>query len=245
MAKLPFLPNCRLQSIPTISDFAINQSELDLDALTLFNPNVNKTFIGALKEELIEIRKLVPPIVLTEDMVEANQKLDNLVLSGRSLLNKLEAILNSAKGKLKSDKKHFGIGESRICISAFSASRTPAALKIVLSHIDENIDVLTEKGYTAVDRAAIETLKDKIIHDYNEITKTVGARSELSVENRLRLSIFWEKVDILLKTGKLLFADNLAKKREYTFAVLKRRVETPKKRKNKGDDTNTPPSPVS
>ena len=248
MAKKPSLPNCRIQSIPTIAGLTIDQSELDYDALNAANPDIDKPYLAALKEELVEIRKLVPPVVLTDDMVEDNQKLDELILSARPLLNNLEIKINMLKGKLVGNPKHFGLKEARKCISALSATHTPAALETVLAHIDENTDILATKGFTATDRAAIDSLKGQIIDDFKEISKTVGARSELSQENRIVLSVFWGKIKVLLMTGKLLFANNAAKRREYTFAVLKRRVETPKKRKNKrknNNKDNTPPSPAS
>ena len=188
------LPNYKMEDIPVIGGFVITRAEKDLTEITEAAPDIDKAFIDRLKEKKETVRKL------------------------------FEIKLNRAASQLKNPPQAFGLSNLRSQIRKRKAEGTLAALELMLHEVDANAAALEAKGFTKEMRDEYSAAIQAIDLDNDLQNEKMDERGELTMENKVIISDFWKGITELMVTGRLLYKDNPAKRKEYTFAVLHRRV---------------------
>ncbi len=227
MAEKLVKPNCKIEDIPTIGEFILTEAQIDLPDLTEAASNIDKPFIDDLKAQNAIVRKLVRPYEMTGTLKKATVDLYGAMESLRPRLNKLEIKINQVIDGLSGSKADFGLVKLRKMIRNKNAEGTSLAVEVLLRQIDSNVDILGTVGFKPEMRLEIVDINEVIIAKNLAQNKIINARGELTQENKIIISIYWTGIKKLMDAGKLLYKDtNPAKAKEYTFAVLKRRVES-------------------
>ena len=194
--------------------------------LTAAASNLDQPFLDDLITQNTAIRKLVRPYELTGALKKVTVQLYGAMESLRIPLDKLEIKIDQVIDDLSGSKADFGLVKLRKMIRTKNAEGTSLAVEVLLRQIDINVEALGKVGFKPAQRLEIVEINELIIAKNLDQNKKINARGELTQENKIKISNYWKGIKKLMAAGRLLYKNNPAKLKEYTFAVLKRRVET-------------------
>jgi hypothetical protein len=218
------LPQCKKENIPVIGGFVITRAEKDLAEIIQAAPDINQAYLDALKVKQETVRIMVRPAEKTGEMKEVTKNMYTTMDGLRPKLNLFEIKLNRAADQLKKPPEAFGLTTLRKHIRSRKAEGVLSSLELLLHEIDANAAALEAKGFTQAIRDEFTTALNSINADNGLQNVKMDERGELTLENKLVISDFWKGISDIMGIGRLLYKDNPVKLKEYTFAVLNRRV---------------------
>lgn len=121
----------------------------------------------------------------------------------------------------------FGLGKVRSEITTHDMEGLDGALKNLMQLILEpsNLAVLTAKGHTAADTAALTTARQQIADFNTAQNENQNAGLELNEENIKAGNALWEYISDVLETGWLYYKETKPKKaRTFRLATLMKRI---------------------
>lgn len=224
------LPRCTMENIPVIAGFVITTVEKDLVEIKEAAPDIDQEHLDELKAKNETVRAMVRPREVTGEMKEVTKKMYATMDSVKSKLNLLEIKINRVESQLKKSPDAFGLTKLRSQIRVRNAEGVLAGLELMLHEVDNNTVALAANGFTPVMREWFTTALNSINADNGLQNAKIGERGELTMENTVTISDFWKGISDLMRVGRLLYKDNPVKLKEYTYAVLHRRVEAAHKK---------------
>jgi hypothetical protein len=236
------LPSCRMENIPVIGGFVITRVESDLPEIHEAAPDVDQEYLDGLKAQKLVVAGLVRPWEKTTEMKEVTKRIRETLQSMRPKLNLLEIKLKRAEDQLQKSLDAFGLTPLRKQIKKGNVEGVLSALVVTLHEVDANMAALTPKGFTPAMRQWFTTVQAALSADNDLQNVKIDERGELTLENKVTISDFWKGISGLMGIGRLLYKDNPVKLKEYTFAVLHRRVQAEYKHedaKNTTEDMTT------
>ena len=233
------LPNCKFEEIPVLGGFIVDRVEKDLADFTNASPDIDQAFIDAVKAKQANVAALVTFGEKTGELKERTKSLYSVMDNLKPKLDLLEIKLKRGAAQLGKPVSAFGLPKLRANIKAKNAEGLLAGLALLLREIDNNTAALQAKGFTAAMRA--EFAADlAAIGTYNkQQNEIMDQRGELTAENKAVLIDYWRDISELLSIGKLLYANNPVKKKEYTFASLRPRVRRKSKKAEQSGEGGT------
>jgi hypothetical protein len=228
------LPQCKTENISVIGGFVLTRAEKDLAEINQAAPDINQAYLDALKVKQETVRIMVRPAEKTGEMKEVTKNMYATMRGLRTKLNLFEIKLNRAASQLKKPPKAFGLSILRKHLKNQKAEGVLSALELLLHEIDANAAALEAKGFTQAMRDEFTTALNSINADNGLQNVKLDERGELTLDNKLIISDFWKGISDIMGVGRLLYKDNPIKLKEYTFAVLNRRV---------GSTAGTPSTP--
>ena len=218
------LPNCKFEEIPVLGGFIVDRVEKDLADFTKASPDIDQAFVDTVKAKQANVAALVTFGEKTGELKELTKTLyagmDNL----KPKLDLLEIKLKRGAAQLGKPIAAFGLPKLRANIKAKNAEGLLGNLALLLREIDNNTAALQAKGFTAAMREEFVADLASIGTSNKQQNEKMNQRSELSAENKAVLLDYWRDIAELMSIGKLLYANNPIKKKEYTFASLRPRV---------------------
>ena len=218
------LPQCKKENIPVIGGFVIARAEKDLADISQAAPDIDQAYLDALKVKQETVRVMVRPSEKTGEMKEVTKNMYATMEGLRTKLNLFEIKLNRAASQLKKPPTAFGLTTLRKHLRSRKAEGVLSSLELLLHEIDANAAALEAKGFTQAMHDEFTSVLNSINVDNGLQNVKLDERGELTLDNKLVISDFWKGISDLMAIGRLLYKDNPVKLKEYTFAVLNRRV---------------------
>ena len=239
MAKIRLLPPCKVELIPVIFGVIISNARKDLTPLHAESTDITEEFLDGLDLKNEQIKVMVRPHVLTSELKNKLDEVHGIMRTTRPKLNSLQIKLGKNSKSFTVASSKFGIHEVR---NAISKEKVPAyllAMGSLLSNIDKNTEELLKKGFTSAKRKELEDIKKVVDTEFEANKELFEEYDELSESNVIFINQVWADISEILRVGKLVFYDQTAKLKEYTFIEIKRHFTVIKKKKK---DDKTPPS---
>ena len=115
-------------------------------------------------------------------------------------------------------------------------TRGPAALKVLMQNVDDNLVTLQAQGYTAAARTELGTIQAAIKTDNLAQDAKLSQRRDHVQANIEMLNTLWARMQQVMQTGKILYkSTNPAKLNDYTMASLLKRVRQDRKKDGGGE----------
>ncbi len=213
-----------MENIPVIGGFVISRAQKDLARIMEAAPDMDQPYLDTLTAKQEIVKALVRPREKTAEMKAVTRYMYTVMDELRPRLNLLEIKLQRAGQLLTKPAEAFGLGNIRRHIRSRNAEAMVAALELLLHDLDTNIKILESKGFTAAMREEFVSAANAIFLLNGQQNEKMDERAELTQENKLTISDYWKGISELMATGRLLYRDDPVKLKEYTFAVLHRRV---------------------
>jgi hypothetical protein len=224
MGTLVIDANCKLAEIPVIGGFVIDGALEDVAKIHEVAKDVDEAFLQGVKAKQVLVESLVQPVTLTAELKTVTKRVKETMDGLRPKLNVLEVQLIRAGGELNISVADFGLKAIRKCISKKDAEGTLAALAATLTQVDKNNAALEAKGMTPAQRALFSTAEESLRTDNAMQEQIIRSRGLLTAENVATINNYWADVTAVMKIGRLIFKDDPARLKEYTFTALRRRV---------------------
>jgi len=218
------LPHGKKENIPVIGGFIIARVKKDLAEIAAAAPDITIAYLDDLDTKKELVRALVQPSEKTGEMKEVTKHMYATMDDLKPKLNLFEIKLNRAQSQLNKPVAAFGLSNVRKHISKRNAEGLLVALELMLHEIAANKVALEAKGFTQAMQTEFEAAITSINKDNGMQNEKLDERGELTLENKLVISDFWQGISELMAIGRLLYKDNPVKLKEYTFTELNRRV---------------------
>jgi len=217
--------SARLEEIPTIGQFTIDAYIRDSAAFTAYKSSkYTAAFLTALQAKAVLVNNIINPVVLTGELKVITLRMTNNILSLRGTMNLLEGYVADAVG-LTVAPRDFGISAVRKKVSSGDVEGLNGALATLLTNITNNIDALTDQGYTVTAKDDLATLKLNVFNDNASQNVKENARAALVVANINVINDFLKDIKAIWADGKRLFKiTDKVKLKDYTNAQLIKRI---------------------
>lgn len=223
--------NCSNEDVPVISGFVIDQATTDQPELVTVASDITPSYLTSLRATRDVIMELVMPRKLTLDLAEKTQLLRTREDEVKQKVNIIEIQLNRAKAGLTKPVKAFGLIKLYKDIRNANTEGVLAGMRDLIADLEENKTALMAKGFVKAQSDWLVAEKANIDSINNQQNVLISQRGELTAANILQINNFWDEISGLMQVGRLFYKQQPEKQKEYTFAVLKRRVNAshPKK----------------
>ena len=215
---------CKIEELPVLGSFLITSVTSDMETFTTYSPVYGNDYITGLQADLEKVNNIVKPVVLTNQMKEATDKLHKAEDSVVEHVAQLEGY--ALKVAKSTTLKVSGLNLSllrRKCQSR-DAEGVLNGIKIVKQVLAPHLAKFEEVGYTKAKQDELDALFTAIDEANNQQNSMLNQRAKTVSENEELLVGFWNRLQEILKDGKIIFRKNSLKKKEYTLANLKSRV---------------------
>jgi hypothetical protein len=240
--------NCSNEDVPVISGFVLDQVTTDQTELVTVASDIVPSYLTTLRATREVIMELIQPKKLTQDLAEKTQLLYAREDEVRKKVNIIEIQLNRAKANLTKPLKAFGLTKLYEDIRKRNTEGVLAGMRDLIADLEDNKTALMAKGFVKAQSDWLVAEKANIDSLNNQQNVLISQRGELTAANIQQINSFWDEISGLMQTGRLFYKGQPEKRKEYTFAVLKKRVNASHPRKgdvnvNVLDDTNGEPVP--
>ncbi len=226
---------CRIEELPTLSEFLIESLERDLLDFIAHSPVYSADYIAEFRKKRELVTKLIAPRAITDQKKVVTEDLYDMLSAMRQPLNKLEnyVTLASTRKTLTVLPGDFGISRVREAIANSDVEEVDGAMKILKKHITDNYTALKDMGYSDTQRDELYATADKVNDDNAGQNIKDDERDNLAEKNMSKYNELWDIMTEVCSTGKSLYlVPQPAKADEYTMSSLINRVrnEDPKPR---------------
>ena len=236
MVKIHLLPRCKVELIPLIFGVTISRARKDLVRLHAESSKINEEFLNGLDVKNEVIKQLVPPQIVSSEKKAKLKQIQSIMRTARPTLNSLDIKLGKDQTGLIVLPTDMGIHEVRESITKKKVPAFLLAMGALVINIEKNAEELSKRGFTAEKTKILSDIMTLVDDEVKENQELFEEHDELSESNIIFINEVWADIREILRIGKLVFCDQTAKVKEYTFDDIKRRFTVSKKKK-KDDDT--------
>ncbi len=222
MRKQPF--NFKLEEFIPFCRFTLESFKTDKPEFIKFSPDYDGDFLETTEQSLGNVDKIINPQALTARMKKTTELLYGKLDGALLLIDSLERYCEKAGPGLLLTKKDLGFSVTRTKCHNRDAEGAAAGLKKAEQLVIPYLTLLELKGYT---KAKQEDLSKQIkdIEDANILQNSLqNERAKLVQDNMEKIKDFWEVINDILKTGKIIFKENPLKIKEYTQTQIISRI---------------------
>jgi hypothetical protein len=234
---------CSIEELTPIANFVYTSFSRDLAQFTTFSPDFNAEYQASFQGEIQAAEAVTVPRKFTDELKKITDRQNTNMAQLQKPIDRLEGYVKRAHTNLTIGVKDFGFSALRKAINKHNAETLLNQLKATLQHVDENLEALQLKGFTPNARALFSDLQTAIKVDNQAQNEKINERGGQVQTNITVLNTLWIRLQDVLMTGKIVFDEDQAKKKEYTMAALKKRVG--QERKDKSTDTTPSATPKS
>jgi hypothetical protein len=223
--ELKLLIEARIEEVPVLARFTHDSYVRDKVDFETYKPaKYIPNYSTGLMTKITTVEGIIFPKVLTAELEVITKRIITNMLAIRPLMNRLEGYVDDATG-LTVTPKNFGISEVRKKINNDDQEGLDGALHYLLTNITNNMTPLTNVGYDAADKTALEGMKLAILNDNVAQNNKEQQRAQLRVDNLDLINDLCKDLKGIWKDGKLLYKiTNATKAKDYTLAQLKNRI---------------------
>lgn len=219
--------NCKDEELLMICNYMAYSFERDLASFSAFSPKFTPDYLTTFKESIQAAAELVEPGSETLARKEINDRLRETHLGLIDPVNRVEGYLKLAKAGVKSTPAAFGLSALRQSIRRNDPEGVIGNLGVVLSNINHYKPLLMAQGLTddliALLSGAVASINTYRQAQYVILTNRAAlVKNNLGVLNNLNATLME-----IINVGRILYkASDPVKKKEYSFAELRRKVRT-------------------
>jgi hypothetical protein len=220
---------CRYEELPVLCEFAARSLRTDLEDFKKYSPKFTAAFATDFEKRIAECYELVGAARTPQEaakLKEITGKLHNAMMQMSVFCKQLEGYIMLSGGAIKRTPAEFGITRLRQSIRRKDVEGALAALTMMKEQLAANKALLSAEGMgkqmpAAVDEALV-LIKEERQNQYRQKLQ----KKAVSGENLQKLNALYAQLQIILQVGKIVYAGQAEKIREYTFSVLKRQIST-------------------
>lgn len=215
---------CRIEELPAIGGFLINSLISDLVDFTAFSPDFNAGYVTNAQSRLTAVTGIVQAKTLTAELKVITLRMATNRTALEQKVDFWEGYIKRASG-LTVAAKDFGISAIRKANNSGDVEALVNALNytLALSNNATNAPLLLAKGFTGLQKTALQTIATQLNDDNVAQNAKVNARNTLVTSNYQLINDFWKILTDISDAGKRIYRTS-NKKDDYTIAVLKRRI---------------------
>ncbi|MDR2564422.1 MAG: hypothetical protein LBC98_10885 [Prevotellaceae bacterium] len=216
--------SCKNEELPVIAGYLSFSLKRDLPFFQDFSPKYNNGFIENFDEKISIVSNVLSPHAETVELKAATEHLYNAMDNLLDPIAKLERYIKMAGNAVPINSKDFGLSKIRQRIWARDAEGVLDGLKTVNSYIETYKTALTAQGLST-ELINLFISSTTTINEYNQKQyEIISSRKRLVENNQHLFNELYAIVSEICDIGKVIFRSNVAIKKEYTFAELKKQV---------------------
>jgi hypothetical protein len=232
---------CSIEELTPIANFVYTSFSRDLMQFTNFSPDFNPAYQASFQSEILVAESVTVPRKFTDELKKITDRQNTNMVQLQKPINRLEGYAKRAQAGLTIGVKDFGFSLLRKAINKHNSETLLNQLKATLQHVDDNLGALQAKGFTPDARLVFSDLQTMIKQDSQAQNDKINERGGQVQTNITVLNTLWIRLQDILMTGKIVFNEDRAKKKEYTMAALKKRIG--QERKDKSTEPAAPAIP--
>jgi hypothetical protein len=187
----------------------------------------------------------INPKVLTKKMKTATENLHKEMDTTNSYLDTVQRYLEKSSGKIDTNVADFEISLIKTSCRTYHAEGAIKGLNGLKQMLTPYLTILAASGYTAAKFAELEAHTTAIKTLNTDQSTFLNQRMKQVQDNAGLLNGFWETINDILKTGKIIFEEDPAILKEYTQSyildkVRKAQTDTTAAATTKTETTATP-----
>lgn len=231
--KSPRTYNCKDEELSVIGGYVLTSLRRDQAKFEAYSPKYKTEGIHALEGEIKTVEELVNPKSETSERKLITGRLyGKMDLVGEHARH-VEGYINMKESKVPISIKDFGLTALKQRAKAKDAEGTLQNLRFVSANIAKYKTELAEQGLTDELEQSFVEATASISADNRKQYDMVNNRKAIVQANLDMTNGLYQSIMEICRIGKILFAGNTEKLKEYTFAELKKRVRISSRPDNK------------
>ena len=170
------------------------------------------------------IDKLINPGTLTSRAKNSTQALYTALKETLDFADKFERFAEKAAEAFPVSKSDLELSDMRKKCHSRDSEGVVKILKNISQFVEPYKAVLEAKGFTPEWQAKLAGLIKTIGDIKKQRTGITNQRAKLVQDNINDVNAFWKVIEDILKTGKTIYKENPAKKKEYTKSEILKKV---------------------
>jgi hypothetical protein len=223
MKKPALILNCSIGESTVIGQFVEETATTDILKLQAEAPDITLVYLDNVGEKRITLEQHVIPESLTSDLKQLTLGMYEKVDSIRLKLDSLEVKLNRAEG-LNKPISEFKLSNIRKLIKNKDIEGLLMAMGVTMREVDANLTALAGKGFTPAQRDWFTTTIESIRKDNAAQNAIIRDRGQLTDANIAQINDYLKDIKGIMKVGRLVFKSDPTRRKEYSFTVLRKRV---------------------
>ncbi|MDR2887409.1 MAG: hypothetical protein LBV26_05330 [Bacteroidales bacterium] len=234
--------SCKNEELTVIGGYLLTSIKRDSSSFAAFSPVYGEEGIKAFEQKVKEADALVNPKSETNELRRVTEmlyaELDTVIEKAR----RIEGYIMMCKEAVPVSAKYFGLTALKQRARVRDAEGALDNLKFVNANIAKYRDALKEKGMPEELAAYLADAAATISHLNHRQYEASAERKAIVNNNTAILNELYDSVSEICCIGKILFMDNKAKMKEYTFNNLKKHVHIVKKIENTDENNSQQPA---
>lgn len=232
MRKIPF--NFKIEELTPFSLFVLTSYRGDHAAFLKFSPKYSEAHLTNYSARMDVVDQILNPKGLTAQMKKATQTLYDRLDAAIVFVDALQRYVEMGESKIPVPVKDFGFSGVRKKGQSRDAEGVLGGLRNIKQLAEPHLTELAAQGYTTEKQTALTQLITDISTANGLQNDFLNQRIKLVQDNIDLFTEFWGMVNDVLKSGKTIYKENPAKVKEYTQAVILRRIRRDAEDKDKG-----------
>lgn len=220
MRKVPY--SFKNEELIPFCDFVFSSYTANQPAFIDYSPNYGGDHLSGCINTRDTVDRAINPKTLTAKLKGVTRALYAHLDNGLNIIDDVERYCE--KGKVPLTKKDLEITRTRRKCHSRDAEGAIRGFKLMRELIGPHLAVLEEQGYTkSKQERLIKLIKD--INDNNVLQNSIINERAVLVQNNIgRVCELWEKITDILKTGKIIYKTDPAKRITYTQTRILERI---------------------
>ena len=216
---------CKDEELTTLCKFAAFSVSRDLADFSAYSPKFNPVYVKKFESTIATASEVIEPESETAEQKAITNRIKTTLDGLLDAVNRLTGYLDLAKEKLTMTPADFGIKHLRKSIVARDAEGAINSLHLIIGNITKYKEILSEQGLNDDLITRFVNAATMIAIDKQKQYELISHRKGLVQNNLALFNGLYKQLNEILKTGKILYkANDPAKKQEYTFTDMKKRV---------------------
>jgi len=204
-----------------MAGFVFNSYKRDVEDFKAFSTLFNDAFTAEFEAKVNELKELVEPKTLTNDLKKVTSELYDSMVKMLDLVGRLDAFIGFAGKESIPKPGAFNLQFVRKHLHARDVDAFYKAAAVTISEMETQKDELTKGGMPATFAAEMVTLKEKIFKLNQDQQAKLSERKQLVAANIHKFDELMALVSKINKFGKLIYKNtNPEKVGDYTISSL-------------------------
>lgn len=229
------------EELPVAAELILEMLKRDIALFEDFSPNYNKEYINTVQTQINKVLELTSNDSITEELEAITSDLYKAMENLAPKLDRLTSYVKKAKKSVSVKYADFGIREAKVELRRKNAAGASKKLKVVEQNLANNLETLKAEGCREKLGNDIASLSKEIGEKYWKQEEILANREQMLIDNAAEFNTLWSMITDISKNGKVIFAKNERKAKEYTFIDILKTVRKPKPVEKKIKKVATPP----
>jgi hypothetical protein len=215
----------KAEELPVLGDFIISNYKRDAKDFVAYSPLFTPEYPVKIEEKIVRCRTAVQAVSVIKERKKTTATLTLICQNLRQPLNRIEGYIDLSSSELDISPRDFGLRPLRNNISRGNVEGISANLQALLLLLKRNQVALEKAGMTEPMLNELETAIGEINTLNLKQSNLLSNRSILTENNIKQFNDLWKDLQVILKTGKVIYKGNdPAKLKDYTLTSLRKQI---------------------